>query len=112
MSQLVIQNTLVVSSFQKSMTYSIHHNDMIEYLGRKWEIDVNILHESVAWPSIVKARKQASFLFQKFISKWILSQALLCVATSNEYMITALGVMPQKNVLCTSLHAHILTSDH
>jgi hypothetical protein len=44
---------------------------MVEYLGHKWEIDVNILHESVAWPSIVKARKRASFPFQKFISKWI-----------------------------------------
>ena len=41
MSQLVIQDTLVVSSFQKSLTYSIHHNDMVEYLGRKWEIDAN-----------------------------------------------------------------------
>jgi len=71
MSQLVIQNTLVASSFQKSMTYSMHHTDMVEYLGRKWEIDVHLLHESVAWPSIVKARKRASFPFQKFISKWI-----------------------------------------
>jgi len=44
---------------------------MVEYLANKWEIDVNLLHESVAWPSIVKARKRASFPFQRFISKWI-----------------------------------------
>lgn len=44
---------------------------MVEYLINKWEIDVNLLHESVAWQSIVKACKRASFPFQCFIAKWI-----------------------------------------
>jgi len=71
MSQLVIQDTLIASTFQKSLTYSIHHNAMVEYLGYKWEIDANILRDSVAWTSIINARKRTSFPFQKFISKWI-----------------------------------------
>jgi hypothetical protein len=71
MGQVMVKGSLVVSNFQKSLAYGIHHSDMVEYLANKWEIDVNLLHETVAWPSIVKARKRASFPFQRFISKWI-----------------------------------------
>jgi len=71
MGQVMVKGSLVVSTFQKSLAYSIHHSDMVEYLANKWEIDANLLHESVAWPSIAKARKRTSFPFQRFISKWI-----------------------------------------
>jgi len=71
MSKVMVKGSLVVSTFQKSLAYGIHHSDMVDYLANKWEIDANLLHASVAWPSIVKARKRASFPFQRFISKWI-----------------------------------------
>jgi hypothetical protein len=32
---------------------------MVEYIADKWEIDANLLHDTVAWPSIAKARKSA-----------------------------------------------------
>jgi hypothetical protein len=71
MSKVMVKGSLVVSNFQKSLAYGIHHNDMVEYIADKWEIDANLLHDTVAWPSIAKARKSASFPFQRFISKWI-----------------------------------------
>jgi len=71
LGQAIIQGTLITSTFQKSMSYGIHHHAMIEYVVNKWEIDVHTLQDSVSWPSIAKALKRASFPFQKFISKWI-----------------------------------------
>ena len=71
MSKVMVKGSLVVSNFQKSLAYGIHHNDMVEYIADKWEIDATLLHDTVAWPSIAKARKSASFPFQRFISKWI-----------------------------------------
>jgi len=71
MGQVVIQGTLVALTFQKLLTRNSHHNEMVEYLANKWDIDADILHNSVAWSSIAKARKRASLPFQHFISKWI-----------------------------------------
>jgi len=71
LGQVMIQGTLVASTFQKSITRTSHHNEMVEYLANKWDIDADILHDAVAWPSIAKARKRASLPFQRFISKWI-----------------------------------------
>jgi len=52
LGRAVIQGTLVTSTFQKSMSYGIHHNAMIEYVANKWEIDVHTLQDSISWPSI------------------------------------------------------------
>jgi len=75
LGQPIIQGSLVASTCQKSMSYGIHHHAMVEYVVNKWELDVNTdvntLQDVVSWPSIAKARKRASFPFQKFISKWI-----------------------------------------
>jgi len=71
LGQTVIQGSLVASTIQKSLLYGIHHHAMIQYVANKWELDVNTLQHTVLWPSIAKAKKRASFPFQKFISKWI-----------------------------------------
>jgi len=100
LGQVVIQGSLVASTFQKSLTRNSHHNEMVEYLAHKWDIDTDILHDSVAWSSIVKAHKRASFPFQRFISKWISEDiALLCIVESKEYTTSALDVMRRMNIL-------------
>ena len=59
MSKVMVKGSLVVSTFQKSLAYGIHHSDMVEYIADKWEIDAYLLQDTVAWPSIAKARKSA-----------------------------------------------------
>jgi len=71
LGQAIIQRSLVASTFQKSLWYGRHHHAMVEYVANQWELDVNTLQHTVSWTSIAKARKRASFPFQKFISKWI-----------------------------------------
>jgi len=48
MSKVMVKGSLVVSTFQKSLAYSIHYSDMVDYLANKWEIDATLLHASVA----------------------------------------------------------------
>jgi len=102
LGQAVIQGTLVASTFQKSMSYGIHHNVMIEYVANKWEINVHVLQDSVLWPSIAKAHKRASFPFQKFISKWISEDIVTGIVMRRWKQcvhITVRDAMPHRNTL-------------
>lgn len=47
------------------------HKDMVAYLADRWELDEEQLQAVVHWRCLAKARKQASFPIQKFISKWV-----------------------------------------
>ena len=66
LGQAIIQGSLVASTFQKSLSYGIHHRVMVEYVANKWELNVTTLQDTVSWPSIAKARKRASFPFLSF----------------------------------------------
>jgi len=66
MFSTAIVGVLVASQFQKSPSYTIHHNAMVDFPTAKWEIDAQTLHEFVAWPSIAKERnKWANFPLQE-----------------------------------------------
>jgi len=57
LGQAIIQGSLVASTFQKSLSYGIHHHAMVEHVANKWELGVTTLQDTVSWPSIAKARK-------------------------------------------------------
>ena len=61
----------IVSSIQRSMTGNILHKDMVVYLADRWELDEAQFQTVVHWRCLAKARKQATFPIQKFISKWV-----------------------------------------
>ena len=61
-------------------------------------------------PVLLKPANELLFRF-KNLSPSRLAKIQLCVAVSKDYMIIALDVTSWKNILCTSLHAHILMSD-
>jgi len=48
LGQAIIQGSLVASTFQKSLSYGIHHHAMVEYVANKWELDVNTLQDTVS----------------------------------------------------------------
>jgi hypothetical protein len=101
MGQVMVKGSLVVSTFQKSLAYGIHHSDIVEYLANEWEIDTNLLHESVAWPSIAKLTNVPPSHFNASFqsgSVKILLQVLRCVVESNEFTIIALDATPQKSI--------------
>jgi len=50
---------------------------VIPFRLAKWDVDENILRTKVAWTSIARARKQASFAQRKCITKLKVDQAAI-----------------------------------
>eukprot|EP00979_Chaetoceros_neogracilis_P010569 scaffold2500_cov172-Chaetoceros_neogracile.AAC.2 len=69
--KIFIDGILVTGHIQKTLSHHILHKQMIEFLANKWSIDEETLTTQVDWYAFGKARKEASFPIQRFMSKWI-----------------------------------------
>ena len=75
--------TLVTSHIQKSIYIEIVHKGFVECLGKKLEIDPQLLETSINWKAYGKACKAVPLSCKTFITKWLSNTAARGVIMKN-----------------------------
>ena len=62
---------LITSRFQQSMYYHILHQKLVKHVASKFKIRASVVHHTVNWYVMCKARKESRLGQRIFMTKWV-----------------------------------------